>query len=149
MAFRATVFPLAGVASRPTVQPCEERGYHPVYQSDEHGFLNPPGLWSAVPADLVLIGDSFVHGYCVEPGQTIAALLRRRWPRVFNLGSGGSGPLSELATLTGDEGARRLIARYPAHGLEVDDPGVLVDVDTLADLASVRQASLDAAAAAR
>jgi molybdenum cofactor cytidylyltransferase len=47
---------------------------------------------------------------------------------------------SELALLSGDEGARRLIARYPAFGLEVDDPGVLVDVDTLADLDSVRQA---------
>lgn len=41
--------------------------------------------------------------------------------------------------LAGDEGARRLVARYPALGLEVDDPGVLVDVDTEADLASVRQ----------
>lgn len=47
---------------------------------------------------------------------------------------------SELSALTGDEGARRLIARYPAVGVEVDDPGVLVDVDTLADLDSVRRA---------
>jgi molybdenum cofactor cytidylyltransferase len=46
---------------------------------------------------------------------------------------------SELAMLTGDEGARRLIARYPAVGVEVDDPGVLIDVDTLADLESVRK----------
>ena len=46
---------------------------------------------------------------------------------------------SELAILSGDEGARRLIARYPALGLEVDDPGVLVDVDTQADLDSVRR----------
>jgi molybdenum cofactor cytidylyltransferase len=45
---------------------------------------------------------------------------------------------SELATLTGDEGARRLTARYPAHGVEVEDPGVLVDVDTLEDLSAVR-----------
>ena len=37
---------------------------------------------------------------------------------------------SELVTLSGDEGARRLVARYPAFGLEVDDSGVLVDVDT-------------------
>ena len=47
---------------------------------------------------------------------------------------------SELVSLSGDAGAHRLIARYPALGLEVDDPGVLVDVDTLADLDSVRQA---------
>jgi len=45
---------------------------------------------------------------------------------------------SELIALRGDEGARRLVARYPAIGVEVDDPGVLIDVDTEADLESVR-----------
>jgi molybdenum cofactor cytidylyltransferase len=40
--------------------------------------------------------------------------------------------------LTGDEGARRLVARYPAHGVEVDDPGVLIDVDTQDDLIALR-----------
>jgi molybdenum cofactor cytidylyltransferase len=45
---------------------------------------------------------------------------------------------SELITLAGDEGARRLVARYPALAVEVDDPGVLVDIDTAEDLARVR-----------
>ena len=54
---------------------------------------------------------------------------------------------SELAALSGDEGARRLIARYPAIGLELDDPGVLVDVDTQADLDGVRR--FDGAASVR
>jgi molybdenum cofactor cytidylyltransferase len=44
---------------------------------------------------------------------------------------------SELVQLTGDEGARRLVARYPSFGVEVDDPGVLVDVDTIDDLAAL------------
>jgi molybdenum cofactor cytidylyltransferase len=48
---------------------------------------------------------------------------------------------SELIALRGDEGARRLVARYPALGLEVDDPGVLVDVDTQADLERLRNGS--------
>jgi molybdenum cofactor cytidylyltransferase len=47
--------------------------------------------------------------------------------------------LSELLQLSGDEGARRLVARYPAYGAEVQDPGVLLDVDTVADLESARQ----------
>ena len=51
---------------------------------------------------------------------------------------------SELALLSGDEGARRLVARYPAQGVEVDDPGVLLDVDTIADLTGLRR-QLDAA----
>lgn len=45
---------------------------------------------------------------------------------------------SELVTLSGDEGARRLVARYPAYGVEVGDSGVLVDVDTEADLERLR-----------
>ncbi len=45
---------------------------------------------------------------------------------------------SELIMLNGDEGARRLIARYPACAAEVDDAGVLVDVDTVEDLDAVR-----------
>jgi molybdenum cofactor cytidylyltransferase len=51
---------------------------------------------------------------------------------------------SELVTLKGDEGARRLVARYPALGLDVDDPGVLVDVDTVADLDRVRRGGVKA-----
>jgi molybdenum cofactor cytidylyltransferase len=31
-----------------------------------------------------------------------------------------------------------VIARYPSHALNVDDPGVLIDVDTVADLDNVR-----------
>ena len=41
---------------------------------------------------------------------------------------------SELILLDGDDGARRVLARYPSHGLELDDPGVLLDVDTPSDL---------------
>jgi molybdenum cofactor cytidylyltransferase len=55
---------------------------------------------------------------------------------------------SELSMLSGDEGARRLIARYPSFGVELDDPGVLVDVDTLADLDRVRSAGVTVAAPA-
>ena len=36
--------------------------------------------------------------------------------------------------MRGDEGARRLVARYPAFAVEIDDPGILVDIDTEDDL---------------
>jgi molybdenum cofactor cytidylyltransferase len=48
---------------------------------------------------------------------------------------------SELMMLSGDEGARRIVARYPAIGVDVDDPGVLLDLDTEADLAALRALS--------
>jgi molybdenum cofactor cytidylyltransferase len=54
---------------------------------------------------------------------------------------------SELAGLTGDEGARRLVARYPACAVEVDDPGVLNDIDIVQDLADLRAARGGSAAA--
>ena len=47
---------------------------------------------------------------------------------------------SELVDLRGEEGARRLLARYPAAAVDVDDPGVLFDVDTEDDLAAARAA---------
>ncbi|MEY2689659.1 MAG: hypothetical protein RL375_3858, partial [Pseudomonadota bacterium] len=54
---------------------------------------------------------------------------------------------SDLAKLSGDEGARRLVARYPAHAVEVDDPGVMFDVDTPSDLVAARVAQADASRA--
>ena len=45
---------------------------------------------------------------------------------------------SELMMLSGDEGARRIVARYPAIGVDVDDPGALLDLDTEADLTALR-----------
>ena len=45
---------------------------------------------------------------------------------------------SELVALQGDEGARRILARYPSQAIEIDDAGVLVDVDTVEDLAALQ-----------
>ena len=52
---------------------------------------------------------------------------------------------SELIQISGDDGARRVMLRYPAHGQDVDDPGVLLDVDTPGDLDALRQSALAAA----
>jgi hypothetical protein len=98
--FTASFLPLAGVSLRPTVQLCAEGGQYPIFTTDEHGFLNPKGSWAASRDLVILIGDSFTHGYCVPADSNVAAFLRRVWPRVLNLGAGGSGPMIELATLT-------------------------------------------------
>ncbi|MGU7773048.1 nucleotidyltransferase family protein [Burkholderia sp. MR1-5-21] len=47
----------------------------------------------------------------------------------------GSHHYDTLAALDGDTGARALFAREPVTLLDVDDPGILRDVDTPADLA--------------
>lgn len=93
--------------------------------------------WLMLPGDMPL----------VRPGtlRAVAAALERH-PVVYAQHRGRRGhPVgfaaelySELVLLDGDEGARRIVARYPVHGEEVDDPGVLVDVDTQEDLAAVQ-----------
>ena len=92
------LLPLAGISGKTTVY-CNECGDYTIYQADEHGFNNPPGLWSGPPADLLLVGDSFCHGACVPPGDDLGGLLRQAGHRVLNLGFGGDGPLLELGTL--------------------------------------------------
>lgn len=91
------IFPLGGISRRLTVL-CNETGRWAIYHSDEHGFNNPLGLYRE-GIDLLLIGDSFTHGYCVEQDQTIAANLRKSFPSTISLGSGGNGELTRLASL--------------------------------------------------
>ncbi|MEB0014192.1 nucleotidyltransferase family protein [Glaciimonas sp. Gout2] len=42
--------------------------------------------------------------------------------------------LSHLLALRGDQGARGLLERFPVVEVAVDDPGVLQDIDTVADI---------------
>ena len=53
----------------------------------------------------------------------------------------------ELTELSGDEGARRIIARYPAFAVDVDDAGSLVDIDTAEDLDALRRSFAEPPAA--
>lgn len=95
--------------------------------------------WLILPGDMPLVRPSTLL--------TVAAALEDH-PVAYAQHNGRRGhPVgfaaelySELVMLSGDEGARRLIARYPARAAEVDDAGVLVDVDTADDLAAVRAA---------
>ena len=92
--------------------------------------------WLVLPGDMPLVRPDTLR--------QVAAALERH-PVVFAQYRGRRGHpvgfaaelFSELITLSGDEGARRIVVRYPVHGEEVDDPGVLVDIDTQDDLAAV------------
>lgn len=71
---------------------CNE-GYGLVrYTSDRFGFRNPDDAWRD-SVDVVLIGDSYVHGACVGDADTIAGQLRSRF-RVLNLGTIGNNPVN-------------------------------------------------------
>jgi molybdenum cofactor cytidylyltransferase len=98
---------------------------------------------SGAPGWLVLPGDMPL----VRPGSILAvASALEHYPVVYAQHRGRRGhPVgfaaelySELVVLSGDDGARRVMLRYPAHGADVEDRGVLLDVDTPPDLEALR-----------
>ena len=94
--------------------------------------------WLILPADMPLVRPSTLMAVAAQLQHHAVVCAHYKGRRGHPVGFSAE-LYSELAALSGDEGARRLVARYPALGLEVDDPGVLMDVDTEADLANVRQ----------
>jgi molybdenum cofactor cytidylyltransferase len=89
--------------------------------------------WLILPADMPLVRPSTLEAVALQLSHYPVAYAQHRGRRGHPVGFAAE-LYSELALLQGDEGARRLIARYPAHGVEIDDPGVLIDIDTQADL---------------
>ena len=90
--------PVAGMSMTTTVF-CNESGEYVVYESDEHGFHNPRGIWKHGAADIVALGDSYTHGVCVPTDRGFVATIRSKNPHTINLGVNGHGPLTSLATL--------------------------------------------------
>jgi hypothetical protein len=89
------VLPLGGIANVLTVF-CNEGGTYVTYESDEHGFNNPRGLWTPGAVDIAAVGDSFTHGMCVSPQENFMATIRHTYAKTLNLGMSGSGPLLML-----------------------------------------------------
>ena len=91
---------LSGISNRKTIL-CNENGYYATYQSDRYGFNNPDSEWDKKQVAFFLVGDSFLHGSCVNEKDTISGNIRKKIKSgsVLNLGYGDDGPLSEYATL--------------------------------------------------
>jgi hypothetical protein len=90
------VHPLSGLANVPTVYCIEDDGWM-VFDADDHGYTNPPGLNG--PVDAIIVGDSFVQGACVGTGYSFVDTIRKGGLDIYNLGMGGSGPLTNLAQI--------------------------------------------------
>jgi len=97
-----------------------------------------PG-WLVLPGDMPMVQTSTLLAVSAALEHHPVAYAQHRGRRGHPVGF-SSELYSELVMLSGDEGARRLVARYPAFGVEVNDPGVLMDVDTEDDLEKLRQA---------
>jgi len=93
------IFPLSGISNSTTIA-CNENGYFSIYDSDRFGFNNPDSEWDNKEIEYLLLGDSFTHGSCVNRPNDIASVLRTLSKKSsINLGSLGSSPLMEYATL--------------------------------------------------
>ena len=90
--------PLAGISKKPTVL-CKEPGTWLTYLADRYGFNNPDYVWDTNPVQLSIIGDSFIHGYCLPNEAHAMQQVRRIFPNMVNLGFSGRGALQYLATL--------------------------------------------------
>ena len=99
-------------------------------RADSPGWLLLPGDMPLVRPDTILAVAAALEHHPVAYAQYQG---RRGHPVGF-----AAELYSELMMLSGDEGARRIIARYPAIGVDVDDPGALLDLDTEADLSAIR-----------
>lgn len=102
-----------------------------------------PG-WLVLPGDMPLVqpGTLLAVAAALEEHAVVYAQHkgRRGHPVAF-----AAELYSELIQLSGDDGARRVMLRYPAHGQDVEDRGVLLDVDTASDLDALRKAAVQAA----
>lgn len=96
--------------------------------------------WLVLPGDMPLVRPGTLRAVAAALESHPVVYAQYRGRRGHPVGFAAE-LFSELIMLDGDEGARRIVTRYPVHGEEVDDPGVLVDVDTREDLASVQAAS--------
>ena len=89
--------------------------------------------WLILPADMPMVRPGTLAAVADAIERDPIAYAQHRGRRGHPVGFNAE-LFSELTSLQGDEGARRLLARYPAQAVDVDDPGVLIDVDTVEDL---------------
>ena len=96
------------------------------------------GGWLVLPGDMPLVRPATLRAVAAALDQQPIAFAQHRGRRGHPVGFAAE-LFSELVMLKGDEGARRLLARYPTAAVELDDAGVLFDIDTIDDLATARR----------
>ncbi len=93
--------------------------------------------WLVMPADMPLVRPDTLQAVASALKVHPIAYAQHRGRRGHPVGF-SSEFYNELSNLRGDDGARRVIARYPAVAIEVDDGGALMDIDTAEDLMLAR-----------
>jgi molybdenum cofactor cytidylyltransferase len=90
-----------------------------------------PG-WLVLPADMPLVQPGTLAAVAAALDEHPVTYAQHQGRRGHPVGFAAE-LYSELVVLRGDDGARRIVARYPSFGVDVDDPGTLLDVDAAGD----------------
>jgi molybdenum cofactor cytidylyltransferase len=102
--------------------------------------------WLVLPGDMPLVQPSTLIAVARALDHHAVAYAQHGGRRGHPVGFAAE-LYAELTELSGDEGARRIIARYPAFAVDLDDPGILVDIDTEGDLDALRRSFAEPPAA--
>jgi molybdenum cofactor cytidylyltransferase len=98
--------------------------------------------WLVLPGDMPFVQPASIvqvaQGLRAHPVACASHGGRRGHPVAFR-----AELLADLLALTGDAGARAIVMRQDCIAVDVDDAGVLQDIDTLDDLAAARQRASD------
>lgn len=98
--------------------------------------------WLIVPGDMPLISTASMTAVLQALSEHSIAFAQHLGMPGYPVGFEAE-LYSELVHLRCDEGPRRLMARYPSYGVELADPGVLADIDTVEDLRQVQSGWLE------
>lgn len=77
---------------------CSPGGKPIDYTADRYGFANDDAVYTR-PVDLMVVGDSFVEGFCLQPSHGLMNQFQRNGVNAVGLGIRGNGPLIEMATI--------------------------------------------------
>ncbi|NDY90074.1 nucleotidyltransferase family protein [Ideonella livida] len=98
--------------------------------------------WLVLPGDMPRVQPDTLRRVAAELARHPVAYAQFRGRRGHPIGFGAE-LFSDLVRLRGDDGARRLVARYPAQAVDVDDPGVLPNPESEENLPGWRRARAD------
>ena len=132
----------AVIAQRDVVVLSEEEAARGMGHSIAAGVAERSGApgWLVLPGDMPLVQPGTLLAVATALEHHPVAYAQHKGRRGHPVGF-SSELYSELVLLKGDEGARRIVARYPAFGVELPDRGALIDIDTPADLEAARAAA--------